>query len=104
MNAVGDDLASARQPGPPLLDIVWRAMKRVSQKRVGAGKISIAPHVDNDRRRFGAEPCIQGIWGNGVFTLIHAQISSTNRVLRSPWTEVSRGDRIFPFAFTSSTP
>src|SRR5258708_23938251 len=29
---------------------------------------------------------------------IHAQITSTNRVLRSRWTEVSRGDCI-PFGF-----
>jgi len=39
-------------------------MKRISHKRVGAGKVSIAPHVDDDRRRFGTEPCIKGIWGN----------------------------------------
>src|SRR5712672_817259 len=34
-----------------------------------------------------------------MFSVVHAQISSTNRVLRSAWTGVSRGDCIFPFAF-----
>src|SRR6266851_4495492 len=32
-----------------------------------------------------------------MFTVVHAQISSTSRVLRSAWTGVSRGDCIFPF-------
>src|SRR6266851_3606656 len=32
-----------------------------------------------------------------MFTVVHAQISSTSRVLRSAWTVVSRGDCIFPF-------
>src|SRR6266851_735482 len=32
-----------------------------------------------------------------MFTVVHAQISSTSRVLRSRWTGVSRGDCIFPF-------
>src|SRR5207237_4516272 len=49
MNAVCDDLASARQIGSPLFDTVRRAMKRISYKRVGAGKVSIRPHVDDDR-------------------------------------------------------
>src|SRR5258706_2501597 len=31
-----------------------------------------------------------------MFTVVHAQISSTSRVLRSAWTVVSRGDCIFP--------
>src|SRR6266446_2243919 len=34
-----------------------------------------------------------------MLTVVHAQISSTSRVLRSAWTGVSRGDCIFPFAF-----
>src|SRR6267378_7949654 len=98
MNAVGDDLASARQIRLPLFDPIGRAMKRISHERASVGKVSIAPHVDDDRRRFGAEPCIKGIWCNGIFTVVHAQISSTSRVLRSAWTVVSRGDCIFPFA------
>src|SRR5258707_1235113 len=64
VNAVGDDLAPARQISSPLFDMVRRAMKRVGHERIGVGKISIAPHVDYDRRRFGAKPCIEGIWGN----------------------------------------
>jgi len=62
MNAVGDDLASARQIRSPLFDPIGRAMKRISHERAGVGKVSIAPHVNDDRRRFGAEPCIKGIW------------------------------------------
>jgi len=34
-----------------------------------------------------------------MIALVHAQIFSTSRVLRSRWTEVSRGDCIFPCAF-----
>ncbi|MEH2482329.1 hypothetical protein V1282_005686 [Nitrobacteraceae bacterium AZCC 2146] len=41
-------------------------MKRISDERIGADKISVAPHVDHDRRRFEAEPCIKGIWGDGA--------------------------------------
>src|SRR5258705_10731781 len=33
-----------------------------------------------------------------MFTVVHAQISSTSRVLRSAWTVVLRGDCIFPSA------
>jgi hypothetical protein len=32
---------------------------------------------------------------------VHAHISSIRRVLRSSWTEVSRGDRIFPSGFSN---
>jgi hypothetical protein len=45
-----------------VFDIICRAMKRIRDERVGAGKISIAPHVDDDLRRFGPDPCIRG-WG-----------------------------------------
>jgi len=37
--------------------IGWRL-----ENTLGTGKVGIAPHVDYDRRRFGAEPCIKGIW------------------------------------------
>jgi hypothetical protein len=30
----------------------------------GTGKAGIAPHVDDDRHRFGTAPGIKGIWGN----------------------------------------
>jgi hypothetical protein len=36
-----------------------------------------------------------------VFTVVHAQISSTSRVLRSAWTVVSRGDCISPLGLLS---
>jgi hypothetical protein len=35
-------------------DVIARAKKRIGHWRIGAGKVSIAPHVDDDRRRFGA--------------------------------------------------
>jgi hypothetical protein len=54
VNAVRDDLAAARQFGSPLFHAIGRAMKGISHEPVGAGKVGIAPHVDNDRRRFGA--------------------------------------------------
>jgi hypothetical protein len=37
-------------------------MKRIGHERFGAGKVSVAAHVDNNRRRFGAEPCVQDFW------------------------------------------
>jgi hypothetical protein len=37
-------------------------VKRVSYERIGAGEVSIAPHVGDDRRRSGAEPRVQGNW------------------------------------------
>src|SRR6266566_8093142 len=53
MNAIGDDLAPARQISPPLFDSIRRAMKRISNERGGAAKVVIAPHVEDDRRCFG---------------------------------------------------
>src|SRR5258706_2553740 len=96
VNAVGDDLAPARQISSPLFDMVRRAMKRIGQKRIGAGKISIAPHVDYDRRRFGAKPCIKGIWGYRVFTVVHAQ--SPRRIERCAelGQAPSNGESAFP--------
>jgi|HubBroStandDraft_6_1064221.scaffolds.fasta_scaffold349580_3 hypothetical protein len=46
----------------PPFDGIRRAVKRISYQRIGAGKVSIAPHIGDDRRRFGAEPRVKGIW------------------------------------------
>jgi hypothetical protein len=37
-------------------------MEGIGHKLFSAGKISVAPNVDDDRRPFGAEPCIKIIW------------------------------------------
>jgi hypothetical protein len=44
---------------------VWSngAMPLPTASTGGAGKAGIAPHVDDDRHRFGAAPGIKGIWG-----------------------------------------
>lgn len=44
---------------------VWSngAMSLPAASTGGAGKAGIAPHVDDDRHRFGAAPGIKGIWG-----------------------------------------
>jgi hypothetical protein len=54
MKAVRDDRAPAGQIPPPLLDLIRRAMKCGSNEPVGVDKVSIAPNVDNDRRRISA--------------------------------------------------
>jgi hypothetical protein len=51
------------------------------------------------RRCISANPLIGIMWRYRGLSVVHAQVSSTNRVLRSRWTEVSRGDCIFPFGF-----
>ena len=71
--AVGDDLAPARQLRSPLFDGVRRAVKRVGHEPLGASKVGVPPHIDNNRRRFGAELCIKDIWGNRAVTIVHAQ-------------------------------
>src|SRR5258706_1083634 len=96
VKAAGDNLTSARQIFLPGFDVIRRVTECGSDEAVRAGKVGIRTHIDDNRRAFGAEPCIQVMWRNRELTSVHAQTSSTSRVLRSPWTVVSRGDCIFP--------
>jgi len=40
---------------------------------LGAGKVSIAPHIDDDRCGLGVEPCVHVFRWNGGAALVHAQ-------------------------------
>jgi hypothetical protein len=61
VNAIGDDQSAARQLGSPFLYIIGRAVERVGNKRVGTGKVGLAPHIDDDRRSIGTQPRVQFI-------------------------------------------
>jgi hypothetical protein len=69
MKAVGDDLASAWQISSPLFDIIWRTMKRISPKYVGAGAM---PGLGNISLRAAVSEAVRhrGFWllGVGDFT------------------------------------
>jgi predicted MFS family arabinose efflux permease len=69
MKAVGDDLASAWQISSPLFDIIWRTMKRISHKYVGAGAM---PGLGNISLRAAVSEAFRhrGFWllGVGDFT------------------------------------
>src|SRR6267143_397258 len=69
MKAVGDDLASAWQISSPLFDIIWRTMKRIRHKYVGAGTM---PGLGNISLRAAVSEAFRhrGFWllGVGYFT------------------------------------
>jgi hypothetical protein len=48
-------------------------MKGINQEPFGASEITVAPHVDDDRRGFRAKPSIESVWGNRKLTVVHAQ-------------------------------
>lgn len=74
VKAVGeDDLASVRQISSPLIHCIGRVMKSIGHKRIGTSTISVTPHVNDDRRRFGTKPCIKSVCGNRVPTVVHAE-------------------------------
>jgi hypothetical protein len=61
----------------------------------GINSAADAANISALRQAICGEPRIEIVW-NGVLPLVHAQIFSTNRVPRSSWTGVSRGEPHFP--------